>query len=133
MENLGRRRKLEVRGGSGHHFPTSNVQQSHQANPDPIQGPGGTEFRRGDGASQLANPLRILRYKKCHLGFALPGLARVWVCLVLLLLLHLLGRQVTAKTSAGLWLRPLTPYSIAVEDVGASGTSCEAIGVVLVP
>ena len=35
MEKLGRRRKLEVRGGSGHHFPTSNVQQPHQANPDP--------------------------------------------------------------------------------------------------
>ena len=37
MKKLGRRRKLEVRGGSGHHFPTSNVQQPHQANRDPTQ------------------------------------------------------------------------------------------------
>ena len=37
MEKLGRRRKLEVRGGSSHNFPTSNVQQPHQADPDPAQ------------------------------------------------------------------------------------------------
>ena len=43
MERLGRRRKLEVRGGSGHHFPTSNVQQPHQVNPDPIQAEQGAD------------------------------------------------------------------------------------------
>ena len=62
-----------------------------------------------------------MRYKKCHLGFALPGQARVWVRLVLLL--HLLGRQVMAKTSADLWFRPLTPHSVASDDAGAGGAS----------
>ena len=49
------------------------------------------------------------------------------------MLLHLLGRQVTAKTSADLWHRPLTPYSDASEDAGALGTGCEAIGIVWEP
>ena len=52
-----------------------------------------------------------------------------WICLVGLL--HLLGRQVTAKTSADLWFRPLTSYSVAGEYAGAFGTVCETIGVVL--
>ena len=37
MEKLGRRRKLEVRGGFSHHLATSNVQEPHQANPDPTK------------------------------------------------------------------------------------------------
>ena len=37
MEKLGRTRKLEVRGGPGHNLPTSNVQQPHQADPDPTE------------------------------------------------------------------------------------------------
>ena len=76
-------------------------------------------------------PLWILRYKKCHLGFALPGPGRLWICLVLLL--HLLGRQVTAKTSADLWFRPLTPYSVTSDDAGALGTGCDVIGIGLAP
>mgnify|MGYP000262299410 CR=1 FL=1 len=33
-----------------------------------------------------------------------------------------------AKTSADLWYRPLTSYSVAGEDAGAFGTVCEPIG-----
>ena len=76
MEKLGRRRRLEVRGGSGHHFPTSNVQQSHQANPDPTQ------------AEQGANPKWHLLYRieKHHLLVgALLRLGWIWIYLVRLL------------------------------------------------
>ena len=32
-----------------------------------------------------------------------------------------------AKTSADLWFRPLTSYSVAAEDAGAFGTVCEPV------
>ena len=43
MKKLVRRRRLEVRGGSGHHFPTTNVQQPHQVNSDPTQAEQGAD------------------------------------------------------------------------------------------
>ena len=56
VEKLGRRRKLDVRGGSGHHFPTSNVQRPHQANRDPTE------------AEQGANPKWHFLYSKIRSG-----------------------------------------------------------------
>ena len=65
MEKLSRRRKLEVGGGFHRHLPTSNVQQSHQANKDATQP---TRARIPSDFATKKVPLRILRYKKCHLG-----------------------------------------------------------------
>ena len=74
MEKLSRR--LEVRGGSGHHFPTPNVPQPHQVNPDPTQ------------AEEGANPKWHLLYRieKHHLLVgALLRLGWIWIYLVRLL------------------------------------------------
>ena len=60
MRKLGRSRKLEVRGGSGHPFPTSNVQQPHQVNPDPP----------GRSRAPTRRWCFSTRYKRCHLVFA---------------------------------------------------------------
>ena len=43
-------------------------------------------------------------------------------------LLHLLGRQMMAKTSADLWFRPTTPLGVAAEDAGAFGAVCGPVG-----
>ena len=66
VEKLGRRRKLDVRGGSGHHFPTSNVQRAHQANRDPTE------------AEQGANPKWHFLYSKIRSGTFLVEKKRIF-------------------------------------------------------
>ena len=88
MEKLGRRRKLEVRGGSGHHLPTSNVQQPHQADPDPTQArasPGRAEARIPSGTFYTAKSEVALFGREKILKTFPNGLGRVSIRLVGLL------------------------------------------------